>query len=103
MEGKVCHSKAKTSPTRKTTAPVFNQLIEFSEPFKHRNLQVTVLGDCGRIERKLFMGIAQIKLDDLAVLGQPVQSWYKLYHNSSLTGVAPVRKDSESSLIGGQN
>lgn len=102
MEGKQCISKAKTPPCRKTTAPLFEHAFDFAESFKHRILQITVLGDCGRMERKLFMGIAQIRLDDLAASGQPVRSWYKLFHNSSLTGVAPIRKDSENSLLGGQ-
>uniref|UniRef100_A0A914PQK1 C2 domain-containing protein n=1 Tax=Panagrolaimus davidi TaxID=227884 RepID=A0A914PQK1_9BILA len=103
MDGKVCVCKAKTQPSRKTTAPVFGQAVEFQENFKHRTLQITVLGDCGRMERKLFMGIAQINLDKLSTLPQPVTSWYKLFHNSSLApGLAPIRKDSENSLLGGQ-
>jgi len=71
--------------------------------FLHRpiffNDQVSVLGDYGRMERKSFMGIAQIRLDDLDLGGEPTTGWYKLYHNSSLAGTGPVRKDSESSLI----
>jgi regulating synaptic membrane exocytosis protein 2 len=61
--------------------------------------QITVLGDYGRMERKSFMGIAQIRLDDLNLTGDQSLGWYKLYHNSSLAGTGPIRKDSESSLI----
>jgi hypothetical protein len=52
------------------------------------------------MERKSFIGIAQIRLDDLP-LGGPnvIEGWYKLFHNTSLTGAAPVRKDSENSLM----
>lgn len=46
-------------------------------------LQITVWGDYGRIERKSFMGIAQIQMDNLN-LGAPVIGWYKLFHSSSI-------------------
>ena len=38
------------------------------------------------MERKLFMGIAQIRLDslDLGEDEEPLTGWYKLYHSSSL-------------------
>jgi hypothetical protein len=52
------------------------------------------------MERKSFMGIAQIRLDDLSLDGaHVVDGWYKLFHNTSLAGTAPVRKDSENSLM----
>ncbi|KAK5975563.1 hypothetical protein GCK32_001224, partial [Trichostrongylus colubriformis] len=75
MEGKTCVAKAKTNP-------------------------ITVLGDYGRMERKTFMGIALIRLDDLRLGSEPIIGWYKLYHSSSLAGTGPVRKDSETSLVG---
>lgn len=47
-------------------------------------LKVTVWGDYGRIEgRKVFMGVAQIMLDDLN-LSNIVIGWYKLFGTSSL-------------------
>lgn len=52
-------------------------------------LQITIWGDYGRIERKCFMGIAQIRLDDLN-FNAPVIGWYKLYHSNSLVG-APTQ------------
>ena len=52
-------------------------------------LQITVWGDYGRIERKCFMGIAQIRLDDLN-FNAPIIGWYKLYHSNSLVG-APTQ------------
>ena len=42
-----------------------------------------VWGDYGRMERKVFMGVAQINLDDLN-LSSMVIGWYKLFANSSL-------------------
>ncbi|PAA60516.1 hypothetical protein BOX15_Mlig006616g1, partial [Macrostomum lignano] len=45
--------------------------------------QVTVWGDYGRMDRKAFMGICQVLLDDLD-LSNIVIGWYKLYPTSSL-------------------
>ncbi|KAK6764214.1 hypothetical protein RB195_024507 [Necator americanus] len=100
MEGKMCVAKAKTNPVRKTTAPLFQQHLIFGDSPKRKMLQITVLGDYGRMERKAFMGIALIRLDDLRLGSEPVIGWYKLYHSSSLAGTGPVRKDSETSLAG---
>ncbi|KJH42709.1 C2 domain protein [Dictyocaulus viviparus] len=100
MEGKVCVAKAKTNAVRKTTAPLFQQHLIFNDSPKRKMLQITVLGDYGRMERKTFMGIALIRLDDLRLGSEPVIGWYKLYHSSSLAGTGPVRKDSETSLLG---
>ncbi|KAI6221356.1 hypothetical protein M3Y99_01556400 [Aphelenchoides fujianensis] len=115
MHNKQCVAKAKTQTVRKTTAPIFNQKLSFSENYKHKmfqvggksegrvdhsSVQVSVLGDHGRMERKSFMGIAQIRLDDLQLGSSNVSNgWYKLFHNTSLAGTAPVRKDSENSLM----
>lgn len=50
------------------------------------------------MERKVFMGIALIKLDNLD-FSTPVDGWYKLYHSNSLAGTSsPGRKASESVL-----
>ena len=51
--------------------------------------QVTVWGDYGRIEgRKVFMGVAQILLDDLD-LSNIVIGWYKLFGTASLVSLPP--------------
>lgn len=39
------------------------------------------------MERKSFMGIAQINLDELNLM-QQVIGWYKLFHSNSLAGGA---------------
>ncbi|KAF8381662.1 unc-10 [Pristionchus pacificus] len=98
MEGKTCVAKAKTNAVRKTTNPLFQQHLIFSESPRNKMLQVTVLGDYGRMERKAFMGIAQIRLDDLQLGPEPLIGLYKLFHSSSLAGTGPIRKDSETSL-----
>lgn len=56
------------------------------------------MGEYSRMERRSFMGIAQIRLDDLDLSSRPLVDWYKLFHSSSLAGAAPTRKDSETSL-----
>lgn len=61
-----------------------------------------MLGDYGRMERKVFMGISQIRLEDLELGSQPLIGWYKLFHSSSLAGTGPVRKDSDVSVGGAQ-
>lgn len=53
-------------------------------------LQVTVWGDYSRIEgKKVFMGVAQIMLDDLD-LSNIVIGWYKLFGTSSLVSVPHI-------------
>lgn len=61
--------------------------------------QVTVWGDYGRMEgRKVFMGLAQIMLDDLD-LSNIVIGWYKLFGTSSLVSLpALTRRGSMASL-----
>ncbi|CAB3401014.1 unnamed protein product [Caenorhabditis bovis] len=102
MEGKQCVAKAKTNAANKTTSPLFQQHLIFNDSPKKKMLQITVLGDYGRMERKTFMGIAQIRLDDLELGAQPLIGWYKLFHSSSLAGTGPVRKDSDVSVGGAQ-
>lgn len=56
-------------------------------------------GDYGRMEgRKVFMGLAQIMLDDLD-LSNIVIGWYKLFGTSSLVSLpALTRRGSMASL-----
>lgn len=57
--------------------------------FHYFLLQVTVWGDYGRIEgKKVFMGVAQIMLDDLN-LSNIVIGWYKLFGTTSLVSGPP--------------
>lgn len=66
------------------------------------SFQVTVWGDYGRIEgKKVFMGIAQIVLDELD-LSQMVFGWYKLFDTQALvsgaSSLALSRRSSVTSL-----
>ncbi len=70
-------------------------------------LQVTIWGDYGRVEgTKVFMGVAQILLDNLD-LSHIVIGWYKLFGTSSLVSVPPgggkEAAASKQALIGGSN
>ncbi|XP_041974677.1 regulating synaptic membrane exocytosis protein 2 isoform X2 [Aricia agestis] len=84
VSGKRCVAKAKTTTARRTLDPLYQQTLTFRENFKGCVLQVTVWGDYGRIEgKKVFMGVAQIMLDDLN-LSNIVIGWYKLFGTTSL-------------------
>lgn len=77
-------------------AHAFNFIITY------RLFQVTVWGDYGRIEgKKVFMGIAQIVLDELD-LSQMVFGWYKLFDTQALvsgaSSLALSRRSSVTSL-----
>ncbi|XP_076254332.1 rab3 interacting molecule isoform X5 [Rhynchophorus ferrugineus] len=84
VNGKKCLAKAKTTTARRTLDPLYQQQLAFRENFTNCILQVTVWGDYGRIEgKKVFMGVAQIMLDDLN-LSNIVIGWYKLFGTTSL-------------------
>ncbi|RZF32259.1 hypothetical protein LSTR_LSTR009488 [Laodelphax striatellus] len=86
VSGKKCLAKAKTTTARRTLDPLYQQQLQFRENFK----AVTVWGDYGRIEgKKVFMGVAQIMLDDLN-LSNIVIGWYKLFGTTSLVSAAEL-------------
>ncbi|KAK5647100.1 hypothetical protein RI129_005564 [Pyrocoelia pectoralis] len=102
VNGKKCIAKAKTSSARRTLDPLYQQQLAFREQFQGCVLQVTVWGDYGRIEgKKVFMGVAQIMLDDLN-LSNIVIGWYKLFGTTSLVSGPPSlglsRRSSMASL-----
>ncbi|KAH9498275.1 Regulating synaptic membrane exocytosis protein 2 [Bulinus truncatus] len=104
IEGKHCVEKQKTTTARRTLDPLYQQQLFFSEPYHNRILQVTVWGDYGRMDKKVFMGVAQILLDDLD-LSNIVIGWYKLFptsslfgHHSSTTGLSQAGLGSTTSL-----
>ncbi|XP_018393491.1 PREDICTED: regulating synaptic membrane exocytosis protein 2 [Cyphomyrmex costatus] len=103
VNGKKCIEKAKTTTARKTLDPFYgSQLLAFKENCRGCILQVTVWGDYGRLEgKKVFMGIAQIVLDELD-LNQMVIGWYKLFDTQALvsgaSSLALSRRSSVTSL-----
>ncbi|XP_022235193.1 regulating synaptic membrane exocytosis protein 3-like [Limulus polyphemus] len=84
--GSKCLSKAKTSAARRTLDPLYQEQLHFDEDFRGCVLQVTIWGDYGRMEKKVFMGVAQIMLNDLD-LSDIVIGWYKLFHPASLVNL----------------
>ncbi|XP_054722052.1 regulating synaptic membrane exocytosis protein 1-like [Uloborus diversus] len=86
VKGRKCIAKQKTASARKTLDPLYQQQLTFHEDYRGCVLQVTVWGDYGRMEKKVFMGVAQIMLDELD-LSNFVISWYKLFHHSSLVNL----------------
>uniref|UniRef100_A0A915MN05 Uncharacterized protein n=1 Tax=Meloidogyne javanica TaxID=6303 RepID=A0A915MN05_MELJA len=101
MEGKNCVAKAKTQPSRtRSASPSFRQKLIFNENLRNKMLQITVIGDFGRLERKIFMGVIQIALEELQLGGggNNIVGWYKLFDSDSLNGTScqqqPVRKES---------
>ncbi|XP_023314844.1 regulating synaptic membrane exocytosis protein 3-like [Trichogramma pretiosum] len=102
VNGKKCIAKAKTATARKTLEPMYQQPLAFRENFNGCILQVTVWGDYGRLEgKKVFMGVAQIMLDNLN-LNEVVFGWYKLFGTTSLVSGPPSiglsRRSSAASL-----
>ncbi|XP_066143469.1 regulating synaptic membrane exocytosis protein 2 isoform X6 [Euwallacea fornicatus] len=87
--GKKCYAKAKTQQARRTLDPLYQNQLTFKEDYRGCILQVTVWGDYGRIEgKKVFMGVAQIMLDNLN-LNDMVFGWYKLFGTTSLVKIRP--------------
>ncbi|XP_052086212.1 regulating synaptic membrane exocytosis protein 2-like isoform X2 [Mytilus californianus] len=109
IDGKNCIEKQKTIVARRTLDPLYQQQLVFTEQYIGKILQVTVWGDYGRMDRKVFMGVAQILLDHLD-LTNIVIGWYKLFTSSSLVGhhsststLGHSRKGSTTSLDSGYN
>ncbi|KAK3088809.1 hypothetical protein FSP39_024004 [Pinctada imbricata] len=109
IDGKTCVEKQKTTVARRTLDPLYQQQLVFTEHYVGKILQVTVWGDYGRMDRKVFMGVAQILLDHLD-LTNIVIGWYKLFTSSSLVGhhgssstIGHSRKGSTTSLDSGFN
>lgn len=71
---------------------MYQEVLRFNEFHKDKILQVTVWGDYGKLDRKVFMGVAQVVLNDLD-LSAMVIGWYKLYSLTSLmSDIFPNKK-----------
>ena len=62
---------------------MYQEVLHFQQNYRDKVLQITVWGDYGKLDRKVFMGISQVFLNDLN-LSSMVIGWYKLYSVSSL-------------------
>uniref|UniRef100_A0A673UM58 Regulating synaptic membrane exocytosis 4 n=1 Tax=Suricata suricatta TaxID=37032 RepID=A0A673UM58_SURSU len=65
LENGVCIAKKKTKVARKSLDPLYNQVLLFPESPQGKVLQVIVWGNYGRMERKQFMGVARVLLEEL--------------------------------------
>lgn len=101
VRGHKCIAKAKTSTSRRTLDPLYQQQLVFHEDYTSCILQVSVWGDYSRMEKKNFMGVVQIVLDDLD-LSNIVIGWYKLFHPSSLITLPSTAANTGGSSTGGQ-
>uniref|UniRef100_A0A4W3GR90 Regulating synaptic membrane exocytosis 4 n=1 Tax=Callorhinchus milii TaxID=7868 RepID=A0A4W3GR90_CALMI len=88
LENGTCIAKKKTKVSRKSLDPIYQQILVFSETPQGKILQVMVWGNYGRMDRKCFMGVAQILLEELD-LSRMVIGWYKLFPTCSMVE-APV-------------
>lgn len=75
--------KQKTSTHRRTLNPTYQETLKFESEYRHGVIQVTVWADYGKLDRKVFMGLAQITVDDCDLASTCV-GWYKLYPISSI-------------------
>ncbi|XP_029469460.1 regulating synaptic membrane exocytosis protein 4 isoform X2 [Rhinatrema bivittatum] len=100
LENGVCIAKKKTKVARKSLDPLYNQVLVFTESPQGKVLQVMVWGNYGRMERKHFMGVARILLEELD-LSNLVIGWYKLFPTSSMVDPSTgplLRQSSQLSL-----
>uniref|UniRef100_A0A2K5D598 Regulating synaptic membrane exocytosis 4 n=1 Tax=Aotus nancymaae TaxID=37293 RepID=A0A2K5D598_AOTNA len=65
LENGICIAKKKTKVARKSLDPLYNQVLLFPESPQGKVLQVIVWGNYGRMERKQFMGVARVLLEEL--------------------------------------
>ncbi|XP_069740568.1 regulating synaptic membrane exocytosis protein 4 isoform X2 [Narcine bancroftii] len=100
LENGVCIAKKKTKSVHKSLDPLYNQILVFNESPQGRVLQVIVWGNYGRMDRKCFMGVAQVLLEELDLSSTAV-GWYKLFPTCSMVEapLAPLlRNASQLSL-----
>jgi len=67
-------------------------------------LQVTVWGDYGKLDRKIFMGIAQIVVDDINLSGNDsIVGWYKLYSVNSILDFSTIASAADLNISGAES
>ncbi|XP_067904977.1 regulating synaptic membrane exocytosis protein 4 isoform X2 [Heterodontus francisci] len=100
LENGTCVAKKKTKMARKSLDPLYQQILVFTENPQGKILQVIVWGNYGRMDRKYFMGVAQVLLEELD-LSSTATGWYKLFPTCSMVDppMAPLlRNASQLSL-----
>ncbi|KAG8131780.1 hypothetical protein E2320_009684 [Naja naja] len=125
LENGVCIAKKKTKVARKSLDPLYNQITACDKVCQRKkksyikNLSASIIcvpgsnsihilfvpkvivwGNYGRMERKYFMGVARVLLEELDLSTLAV-GWYKLFPTSSMVDptTAPLlRQSSQLSL-----
>ncbi|XP_043565928.1 regulating synaptic membrane exocytosis protein 4-like [Chiloscyllium plagiosum] len=100
LENGTCVAKKKTKMARKSLDPLYQQILIFTENPQGKILQVIVWGNYGPMDRKYFMGVAQVLLEELDLSSAAV-GWYKLFPTCSMVDppLAPLlRNASQLSL-----
>lgn len=83
FNGTICAEKRKTKSQKRTLNPQFGETLRFETSYRGTLLQLTCWGNYGKLDSKVFMGVAQIVLDDLT-LSKTTVGWYKLFPVSSI-------------------
>ncbi|CAF3463069.1 unnamed protein product [Rotaria socialis] len=85
LDGKTCVEKQRTRTTRRTLDPLIQQTLTFKENYRDKVLQISIWGDYGKLDRKVFMGVCQINLEELHLNSSAqVLDWFKLFSANSL-------------------
>ncbi len=83
FNGTQCAEKRKSLSQKRTLNPTFQETLRFETSYRGTLLQLTCWGNYGKLDSKVFMGVAQIILDDLT-LSKQTSGWYKLFPVSSI-------------------
>ena len=95
FNGTTCSEKRKTKSQKRTLNPKFDETLKFETSYRGTLLQLTCWGNYGKLDSKVFMGVAQVVLDDL-ILTKTNQGWYKLFPvNSIITDFSAITPASE--------
>nr|CAB3265585.1 ZF(Rab)-2 zinc finger protein [Phallusia mammillata] len=81
--GTECVTKKKTKIARRTLDPAFHQTLTFDPSQYGNTVMVIVWGDYGRMDHKAFMGVVQVRLDNLDLAVNSI-GWYRLFPTTSL-------------------
>ncbi|KAF5899345.1 regulating synaptic membrane exocytosis protein 4, partial [Clarias magur] len=95
LENGACIAKKKTKSVRKSLDPLYNQVLVFSERPQGKVVQVIVWGNYGRMDRKCFMGVARILLEELDLTSMVI-GWL-IYRKMAI--VQPQNGEKKSELL----
>ena len=78
LNGEKCVEKKKTKRKPFSMNLSYGETLKFNSDYSRNILKLTIWGNNGKLNRKIFMGIVQISLDDLK-LSNYVEGWYTLW------------------------